>query len=485
MIQVENFSFSYSSETEPILKGIDLQLKQGEWLVITGKSGCGKSTLAMALAGFLFNPPAGNYSGVIKAHGLFAAQSPLHEWSKYIYLVQQNPQNQFCTLNVQDEIAFGLENRLETPELIRERIEISLDAVQGKNLIDRNIFELSGGEQQKVAIAAAVALDPRVLILDEPSSNLDPESTDRLFQTLLKLKNTTDLSVVIFEHNISLIRKFGSRHLVLKNMKLHEPDQKELKINISDFVKQNQSQIDSYGSDLLNVKNYNVIRNGQEILHVDNFTLKEKQIISLRGPNGSGKTSFLLSLMGFLPSRAKTRQILQSEISETLSFETRSRIGYAFQNPDDQLFCDSVMAEIEYGPLNFFGSDHPLMEWERQLIKKFGFNEKKEFHPFKLSYGQKGRLNLAAVLAYKPKLLLLDEIFIGQDIEHIRFLLKVLNRYVYDESAAIIIVNHHPEIARLFANDLYMIEGGILCQENLNADVQKIRGKKELAYAKE
>jgi energy-coupling factor transport system ATP-binding protein len=189
MIHVENFSFSYSSETEPILKGIDLQLKQGEWLVITGKSGCGKSTLAMALAGFLFNPPAGNYSGVIKAHGLFAAQSPLHEWSKYIYLVQQNPQNQFCTLNVQDEIAFGLENRLETPELIRERIEISLDAVQGKNLIDRNIFELSGGEQQKVAIAAAVALDPRVLILDEPSSNLDPESTDRLFQTLLKLKN--------------------------------------------------------------------------------------------------------------------------------------------------------------------------------------------------------------------------------------------------------------------------------------------------------
>ena len=218
---------------------------------------------------------------------------------------------------------------------------------------------------------------------------------------------------------------------------------------------------------------------------MDNFTLKAKQIISLRGPNGSGKTSFLLSLMGFLPSRAKTKQILQSEISETLSFETRSRIGYAFQNPDDQLFCDSVMTEIEYGPINFFDSDHPLMEWERQLIKTFGFSEKKEFHPFKLSYGQKGRLNLAAVLAYKPKLLLLDEIFIGQDIEHIRFLLEVLNRYVYDELAAVVIVNHHPEITRLFANDFFIIQDGILCKEKLNTDVQEIRGKKEPAYAKE
>ena len=460
MIQVSDFSFQYSKHTPLILDEINLTIETGEWVVITGKSGCGKSTFARALAGFLFHPLTGIANGSIESNGISIKTIPLHEWSREVYLVQQNPKNQFCTLSVQDEIAFGLENRLEPPEVISERLAFALDAVQGAHLETRNILELSGGEQQKIAIATAIALSPKLLIMDEPSSNLDPDSTRRLYQVLLHLQDTLDLSVVIFEHNTALLDSLTTNHFMLEAGKLFKTALPAWDIF---FQKQKESEFVSnnvIGKEIIQLENYQVFREEKPILDVQDFSLHEKQIISLSGPNGSGKTSFLMSLMGFLPSRADIKSIFDSEISESPSNKIRQQIGFAFQNPDDQLFCESVQEEIEYGPNNFYSKANLFQRWMQHLIEVFGFGETREKHPYILSYGQKGRLNLTAILSYKPKLLLLDEIFIGQDPANIEFLLDFIYQYMQGESAGVIIVNHHPEVMTQFATAHYEIKDG-------------------------
>jgi energy-coupling factor transporter ATP-binding protein EcfA2 len=295
--------------------------------------------------------------------------------------------------------------------------------------------------------------------LDEPTSNLDPEALLELLGALRNLQAEHQMSVVIIEHRRNLMDPIATRHLEMHDGRLFEAKQGISLGNDKKTPQKAKSSLPGANETLIELRDFTVSINNREIVHLDHFDLHTGEIISLMGPNGSGKTSMLVSLLGLLPSKSDQSFLMGEPIREKLPRDLTSQIGLAFQNPDHQIFCDSVREEITYGPENYslYESEKSRIE---DLITKFGFLDVADRHPYLLSYGQKGRLNMASILSFKPRILLLDEIFIGQDYRHVIFLLETIRNYVKEEKAGAIIVNHLAIPVLEYTDRLVFLEEG-------------------------
>lgn len=481
MIEVRDFSFCYQGSETCVLDGCNLTIQPGEWLLVSGKSGCGKSTLALALAGFLGKIIPGKVCGQIFLEGNDLAGMEPHEVAEKVYLVQQNPENQFCTLTVKDELAFGLENRCMPEKDIQNRILSALIALNAEDLFDRHLNELSGGQLQKIAIATALALEPELLILDEPTSNLDSKSLKSLLQSLSNLRSERNMSVVIIEHRITDFDTLSLSHLEMRTGRLFQAAEVALPTNGIKTRQNAKYRAKRASEKLIELESHQVTYDKQTILDIDHLELRAGEIISLMGPNGSGKTTLLLSLLGLVKSRSSLKEIMGVPAAERLSRIQMAEFGFAFQNPDHQIFCDSVRDEIYYGPTNY-AMERSEKVWIEGLISKFKFKDFENKHPYLLSYGQKGRLNLTSILSYKPRILLLDEIFIGQDLDHVQFILKTIRRYVNEQNAGAIIVNHMAKPVLEFADRLVYLEAGQVTSDSLT---ENANGGFKQAYQRE
>lgn len=463
MIKVRDLSFRYPGMQKRVLDDVNMDIRRGDWVMIQGVSGCGKTTLALALSGFLFHMTQGDYQGSIEIDGKTIEDCSLSDVAGQIYLVQQNPENQFCTLTVRDEIAFGLENRNMAPEQIRKRVNKALEIVKGEKLLNSNLLELSGGEKQKIAIATAIALKPDVIILDEPTSNLDPASSQEVFQALNQMKELDDITVIIIEHKLQQASKFATRIYQMDEGKVVENDkQPGDKTKGIERLTRKVKQIRVSWEPLLYLKDFKVYRAEKTAAEIEELLVYPGEFISLMGPNGSGKTSCLLGLLGLLESTYTTGLISGHDIHALKTYDIARNTGFVFQNPDHQLFCDTIENELLLAPMNFGMDLQTIKPGVMALMGGFGIQENLKCHPFNLSYGQKKRLNIASVLAYQPKLLLLDEIFIGQDDENIRFTLGSLNEYVEQHQAAVILVNHYLDPLVKMADRLLFLDLGRL-----------------------
>lgn len=482
MIQVIDLHFRYSSSESNVIEGLNLTIQDHEWLIISGDSGSGKSTLALALAGFLGGIIPGEMTGEILVNGKNIKNLTLNKISKNVYLVQQNPENQFCTLRVRDELAFGLENQRIQIEEIEKRVQFSLCAVQAEDLINCNLDELSGGQQQKIAIATALALEPEILILDEPTSNLDPDASKTLFDVLSMLRKQEKLTVVVIEHRTKWIETLCTRHLAMREGRLFPKDDKHH--GKTKIARENKNYLPQKAKDaLIELSDHKVFQGEKIVLNINSLEVNSGEIVSLMGPNGSGKTSLLLSIMGLVEAESESGVLINGRTSEGNIRKNLHHFGLVFQNPDYQIFCDTVKGEINYAPVNYGGNqlDHA---WINHLAIEFGFDKKQNQHPYLLSYGQKGRLNLTSILSFKPKILLLDEIFIGQDIMHVYFLLEIIQDYARNHNAAAILVNHlyHPVME--FADRLIFLENGTKLIDCLARDAKSelLRFEKQAYY---
>jgi energy-coupling factor transport system ATP-binding protein len=464
LIEVHQFSYTYPGGNRPALDGVDLSIERGDLIVITGKSGCGKSTMGKALAGYLFQDEDINHEGQIIVNETDMSVIPLYAASEKVAYVQQNPEDQFCTLTVQDEIAFGLENRMVAPIEIKTRTIDALSIVGGEELIDRDLATLSGGEKQKVAIASMLALSPDVLILDEPTSNLDPIATNHIFKTLYRLREDSGLTIIIIEHKLSQLLPLNPKLLVLEDGKTKgfEPVRTFLakqQATLAEFPKPGAIPLNQRPEPTFELDQVELSLGTIHILDDINFALYPGDFISLMGPNGSGKTSLLLTMMGLYHPTRGTIRGFRRNLTEEKTSNLVPNIGFIFQNPDHQLFTSSVWDEATFTLKNLGLLTEEKQAEARDALAQLGMDNDLDRHPQSLSYGEKRRLNLISAILHEPKLLLIDELLIGQDPENANFWMSLLWDYAR-RGNTIVLVNHHAKLTENYCNRLIFINAG-------------------------
>jgi energy-coupling factor transport system ATP-binding protein len=438
MIEIKDYSFRYN--TEWILKNITATIDR-ELVVITGKSGSGKSTLALSIAGFLTDK--GDSTGDILFHGTSVKECDTYELAQKIGIVQQDPESQICTMRVEDEIAFGLENLCYRTREIEKRVDWALSIVNGQHLKFRDTSSLSGGEKQKIAIASMLAMKPDVIIFDEPTSNLDLETTRDIMQVIRKIKKKADVSALVIEHKWKHIYTYADT--------IYEMDSGTLKKIETPREPVHTGYRTTPGQPVLQIQGVRFWYD-KKILDTVELTVHKGEIVGIMGSNGSGKTTLLMCIMNFLQYTGDI--LLRGEsIKGEKPSTTARKIGIVFQNPNHQLFENTVYKEAAFACTNF-GVDADV----NGFLERSGLSGYRDTNPFRLSYGEKRRLNIVSVLSYAPDVVLLDEPFIGQDYENVQKIMDLL------KGCTCIIVLHDPWIAKTVCNRVFELKGGNLCE---------------------
>jgi energy-coupling factor transporter ATP-binding protein EcfA2 len=466
MICIEGLSFRFRGSEHYALRDLSLEIEAGEFLVVTGPSGCGKSTLALAMGGYLFRQFDGEAEGRVLVAGMDARQAPIYDVAEVVGLVQQNPEAQFCTLTVRDEVAFGLENRCLPRDEIQDRMAWALSIVGAEHLVDRALATLSGGEKQKVAIAAMMAAKPQVLIFDEPTSNLDPTATAEVFGVIEHIRAKAGITVLVIEHKVGYLRRFKPRLVRMQDGRvIHDGAMEAASLWAlpglgSKPSGQGQGSSDSPIPDTALVRVQSLHAGyGQPVLNDLSLEIHPGEFVAAMGDNGSGKTTFLQCLLGLLKPAQGLVEVLGQDTRRRPVSELARQVGFVFQNPDHQLFADSVWEEATFASRSFGTLDETTEARVGELLARCGLGDRRDDHPYRLSYGQKRRLNLISVLSYEPRLILLDEVLIGQDPANAAFLLDLLQEHVAG-GGAVVMVNHAPTITRRYASRLLFFNSG-------------------------
>ncbi len=452
MLEARDVSFSYGNGN-PVLKQVSIAIDVGEIVLLTGSTGSGKSTLAKCLAGFIPHVIEGSFSGHVAADGKDLDLMKISEIARKVSLVQQDPESQLCTLRVSDEVAFGPENFLIPEDELAERVTSSLEAVGRPDLADRATYQLSGGEKQRVAIASMLASKPDYLILDEPTSSLDPSGTSRIREVLTNLKSQ-GMGILCIEHRLEKLRSIADRVLQLADDEIiafATPPEATRSCEIPLIKKDPRPMVRaeslafSYGA-----------RQAIEDITIE---IDRGEVVALMGDNGSGKTTLLLLLAGLL-SPYSGLIYLDSEAIDGLAKSTVARkTAVVFQNPNHQIFETTVWKEQTLGIEVFNLAEEEAAERANEYLKLAELDDNRNRNPFSLSHGQKRRLNVSSIMIHEPELLLLDEPFIGQDVDGRRFVQKMILSTV-GEGGSAVIVTHDSQFATEFCNRLVFIDNG-------------------------
>jgi len=386
------------------LAPVSLAVQPGERMLVAGPSGCGKSTLARCLAGLIPHLYRGTLEGEVWLDGLPTAATPLWRLAERAGLVFQNPAAQMLGQSVEEEIVFGLENLGLTPPAIRESLEGTLDRFGLESLRRRSPQTLSGGEQQKLALASIMARRPPALILDEPLSMLDSTAAADLVAHLASLADA-GTALVICEHRREMVHTIPG----LRTISLPGHIQEEVPVHLPHLP------VDLASLPVLEVSDLTVHLGGRPILHNLSFSISGGEVLAVVGRNGVGKTTLLRALAGLQKHEG------------TVAVDGRPPdLGMVFQNADLQLFNATVRDEILYRVPN---PDLALYAW---LLEALGLARYEQVPPLLLSEGEKKRVALATVLMRQPRHgLLLDEPAVGQDSNHKAMLIHLARALAY------------------------------------------------------
>lgn len=461
MIRIRGLSFKFQGSETYALNDVNLDIEPGEFVVITGPSGCGKSTLALALGGYLFRQYAGEASGVVEVDGHNTREAEIFDVAEIVGLVQQNPEAQLCTLTVADEVAFGLENRRLSKATIQERSEWALEIVGALHLLDRPLATLSGGEEQKIAIAAMMAAKPQVLIFDEPTSNLDPTATGEIFKVIQHIREKAGITVIVIEHKLGYLRPFRPRVVRMEQGRIVSDGRDLPRYSPSEGMPapSRRSAPRSNDGHAVRTEHLTVEYGDSPVLNDLSVDLHTGEFVAVMGDNGSGKTTLLRCLMGLLKPPAGKVMVLGRDTRKTPVSSLARDIGFIFQNPDHQLFAETVVEEAIFAPRNLGLLNEGTSQRVDNLLRGCGLERYRDTHPYRLSYGEKRRLNLASILSYEPRVILLDEILIGQDTENAALLMNLLREQTA-RGSTVVNVTHDPETTFRYSDRIVFLKDG-------------------------
>ncbi|HVE91791.1 MAG TPA: ATP-binding cassette domain-containing protein [Actinomycetota bacterium] len=477
MIQLERVTFSYPGGS-PVLEDLELEVADGEFLLVSGASGSGKSTLLRVLNGLVPHYSGGRFSGKVRIGGVDVTGRPPRELADTVGFVPQDPESHATADRVVPELAFAMENLGVAPISMRKRIEEVCDAMGIAHLRDRRLDTLSGGERQRVAVAAVLAAQPKVLVLDEPTSSLDPQSAEDVLSSLVRLRDEFGLTIVCSEHRLERVAGFADRvcHLAAGRPPLvADPRNAFAQTEFAPPVtvlgralgwsplpltvregrrfatavrtRPAAAPHRSPGRTILRAGRLRVRAGGRDVIHDLSIDLERGRIAALIGRNGSGKTTLLRTLCGLATPAAGRVEVDGRP-------PTFDRVAFLPQRAEALLFRETVLAEIASAA----GSGDAARAW----MSRLGLADLASRHPWSLSSGQRLRTALATVLARSPDVLLLDEPTRGLD-PPAKSLLGQLLAEASARGTAVLLVTHDVElVARVADRVLLMSDGAIV-----------------------
>lgn len=481
MIHVRDLNVSYGIDR--VLRDVSFDVKAGECLVITGSSGCGKSTLVRLLTGIIPNAIHAQVEGSVSIAGMDVLRTPVADIAGKVGVVFQNPRSHLFHLRVDDEVAFGPRNLGLSENEISARVDWALDAVGLSELREQKPANLSGGQVQRLAIAAALAMYPQVLVLDEPTASLDVPGTKNVINTLEKLKKQYGLTIVLIEHRLAEVRKLADRVLVmdlgfivadgsfdavlgdrglLRRYGLRKPTDGGLTDWSKLLVPNGHPPQDQ--KPLLDLQNITAGYDGRAIIHDIDLRIFPGEFVALVGDNGAGKSTLALTGAGLLkPINGKVT------VNGTSHPRPGLDVALLFQNPADQLFTDSVDEEIAFGPRNYRRYDENIHD---QTLASADLLHLRSRRPFTLSIGQQQRTALASCLSLRPSLVILDEPTLGQDWQHLQALMDCLKR-LNEQGASILLITHDYKLVHHYAGRVVLMEQGCIILDGRIAPASK------------
>lgn len=556
LIEVKDLKYRYPGTTELALDGVSFTVEKGEFIGIAGENGAGKSSLSQALLGLIPQFYKGAYGGSVTVCGMDARSTPVSELCRHVGLVFQNPFNQLSGAKdtVYDEVGYGLQNLGFPPEEIRTRVESVLRCFGIWEYRDRNPFDLSGGQLQRVAICSVLAMKPDVLILDEPTSQLDPEGSEEVFHTVDELTKM-GITIIMIEQKIEKLAGYCDRVLLMHQGRVVDYDTPrkifsredlyDLGVNppaYTRFARANAlvfedgtlpvthaetlERVKASGADratliaslrtmtagvqmehqghsaephadtsrqtadadtdagtadasastsrdhtseasgaaeaTFQVKDlrFSYVK-GLEVLHGLNLALDHRPT-AIIGQNGAGKTTLVRVLKGLLkPDSGEIRY--QGENLETKTVaELASRVGYVFQNPDDQIFKYKVLEEVMFGPLNIGMSPQEAEASAHEALRMVGLDEKAGENPYDLELSDRKMVAIASVLAMNTDVIILDEPTIAQSWNGREKIREIMQAKAAEGKLVIAILHDMDFVANSFARVIAMAHGEIL-----------------------
>ncbi len=480
-VQIEQLSYTYPSRETPTIKSINAQISPSDFVLLTGPTGCGKSTLLRTINGLIPHSSSGTLTGSVHINDQNVAEQPLATTCQQVVLLFQNPDDQlFCTF-VEDEIAFGLENLGLPAETIKKRITLALEQVGLNGYENRRVSELSGGEKQRVALASICAMQPQVLLLDEPTSHLDPRATRDILNILRKLNANLGITVILATHRIKQVQHLCNRvwlmhegelcldlpqsdafqdTTIFHNLGVELPNLTDATKSISTKPSTSHQSTDP----ILEVQNlYYQYPNSEEHAVKDiSFVVSHSEVIAIMGENGSGKTTLLNLIIGLLKSNSGQIIIDEKDVKRLKPQQLAGKIGIVFQNPDLLLQAETVREEVKFGPKNLKLKPDKLHTLVNNTLNQFKLSDLAEEAPYSLSRGQRQRAAVASTFSLQPDIFLLDEPTTGQDANHLQLMMDELCNQICQKKKTLIFTTHNIELTQKYANRVLLMHKGEL-----------------------
>ena len=481
-LTVDNLTFRYRRRTEPAIEKVSFEIHPGQVVLIAGSSGCGKTTLMRCINGLIPYTYHGEISGEIQLYGQSLKGMPLAAISQKVGTLLQDPERQILGSYVLNEVAFGLESLGLPRDEIRERAERALDKLGILSLGERETFGTSGGEKQKIALAGILAMEPRILLLDEPLANLDPASAHealRVFRTLAD----EGYSVMVVEHRVEDVLAIDPDVvLYMENGHVLYNGNPEGLMKVVDYhlvklpaeVVMEKSRFDplpafepavkpdALQAPLVEFKDVH-FRYGPdhpEVLSGIDFNVCKGDVIAILGHNGSGKTTLVKHALGLLkPTEGSV--LLEGRDTRSMTVAQAARtVGYVFQSPSQMLYAPTVSEELAFGPRNLGYSQETISTNVDWAIDTVHLREEMALPPLALSFGQQKRVSIAAILAMRSRILMMDEPTAGQDYwNYTAFMDAILQMPGFD---SVLFITHDLDLALIYANRILLVFNGKL-----------------------
>jgi energy-coupling factor transport system ATP-binding protein len=522
IVDLRDITYTYEGETSPVINGVSLRVEPGEFVLILGPSGCGKSTLLNVLNGTIPHTLRGELGGHAVVCGKSVPDTKVTNFATEVGMVFQDPEAQIINTRVRDEVCFGLENLCRPADEIMARQAEALAYVGLPDAGDLSIFDMSGGQKQRVSIAAVLAARPRLLVLDEPTANLDPAGMAEVFAVLHRLNREFGTTIIMVEHRVDELADRVTRVIMMDRGEVvfdgkpraafarrregHSeeaetiatsawfPQVSEFALELAtaagiavapDVMPLNVTEAVAFaegvmarglvqatakpaapesaapGEKLLSIRDLTFgYTRERPILKNVSLELETRSIVALLGQNGSGKTTLARALIGINPVERGTVYLGDRDISDLGPREISAEIGYVFQNPDHQFVTDQIDEEVAYGlKVRGYAEDFIARRVD-EVLDIVDLARYRHRSPFNLSLGERRRLSVATMLVLEPRLLVLDEPTIGQDHERAQHLMRLMDRLRERYGTTILMITHDVRLVAEWADRAIALRGG-------------------------